>query len=138
MARIILGFLMLFVSTSFAAPKVGKGADADPAVLGTWLFSNYRYQNQELPIPNPDLKLTFEFLPDGMSKLQWSRQGENGTCLRWARYNVGGGTLSQVVVWLDPKNRDDCSKDPDMQMGKPTQTPLPGDQWSPGNRFERR
>ncbi|MFN7729742.1 MAG: hypothetical protein ACK5P7_11350 [Bdellovibrio sp.] len=99
-------------------------ADTPAAIFGTWEFTSIRYQGQVRPRPNPDLVLRFEFFGDGTNRLHWTRIGERGFCERKARFTVQNGLLIQEVFWVNPNNGADCGRDPDMQMGSKSQTPL--------------
>jgi hypothetical protein len=66
--------------------------------------------------------MIFQFDSDGTSRLRWSRLDERGFCERTAQYKTDGQILEQMIVWTSPENRPDCGKDPDMQIGRQTQT----------------
>lgn len=93
------------------------------SIIGVWLFSGLLYQGQTLPLPNPDLKLYFEFDASGSDILHYRRVGEVGQCRRKASYRFSGNELYQKIVWVDPENAVWCSQDPDMQMGRESVTP---------------
>lgn len=116
MARLIFMILVLFSGTVFAA-------DENP-LLGKWQFMSIRYKGDELPRPNPNLILTFDFGDDGIDTLRWSREGESGFCERKARYTFDGANLSQEVFWINPDNAAECAKDPDMRPDVKTVTPM--------------
>lgn len=89
------------------------------ALLGTWQYDGFFYDNHRYPNPNPNLILRFTFEPNGVSRLKWYRKDENGFCERLADYKIHDGDfLNQKVTWINPGNAPDCGKDPDMQMGK--------------------
>ncbi len=88
-----------------------------PALIGAWQFTKIRYQGKEMPIPNPNLVLTYDFYEDGLDRLYWSRTDETGFCERTARFQFGPDYFRELIIWVNPKNRFDCGQDPDMQMG---------------------
>lgn len=95
-------------------------ASAD--ILGYWKLSSYIYDDQPLPLPNPDLDLKFVFYKNGFSVLHWSRKNEPGFCERKATFKIEGKTLHQKTVWINPKNDFSCASDPEMQPDSETFT----------------
>lgn len=77
------------------------------------------YRGQEIPLPNPDLFLTWTFFRNGTVRLYWDRGGKD-FCERYAHYQVSDSLLKEEVFALNPQNSADCSKDPDMQLGRQT------------------
>lgn len=90
---------------------------------GAWKLSAMEYKGQNLPLPNPDLFLTWTFYANGTERLYWDRGGEE-FCERFAHFSVADGYLKEVTFALNPKNSIECSRDPDMQMGKETLTQI--------------
>jgi len=88
---------------------------------GQWEFTSYLYNGIELPKPNPNLDILFEF-EFGISRLYWSRKNEVGFCERKAQYQYTENYISEIIVWVNPQNRSDCSRDPDMQLGRSSKT----------------
>lgn len=97
-------------------------AFADSNLVGTWQFTSIIYQEQVLPLPNPDLDLRFIFYANGHLRLKWSRHNESGFCEKKADYTTLGNILYQKTTWLNPKNHHSCSTDPEMQMSSETYT----------------
>lgn len=89
-------------------------------VFGSWQFYAYIYQGQQVPAPNPSLTQIMEFSPDGICRLYYKRDDENGFCERKATYRFGKNKLVQEIVWVNPKNQSSCGQDPDMQIGRVT------------------
>lgn len=114
MASSLLTFIAIFA--------ISLQVHADKAITGLWQFDSYRYQNVVSPRPNPDLELYFEFTEDGFNTLSWSRKGDIGFCERRAIYTTSQDILKQKVVWVHPDNRSDCGQDPDMQIGRESET----------------
>lgn len=114
MARLIFSLLILIS---------GAAQATDPRLFGRWQFDSLRYQGQEMPRPNPDLILIFEFREDGTDRLSWTRRDETGFCDRTAVYSAADGVLQELVVWVHPGNRGDCAQDPDMQLGRQASVP---------------
>lgn len=98
-------------------------ASADSALIGEWKLNEMIYRGERIPLPNPELNLRFTFLSNGTERLYWDR-GTDEFCERWARYTVAGKTLQQEVFAVNPGNAAECKKDPDMQMGRVTHTPI--------------
>jgi hypothetical protein len=93
-------------------------------LLGAWVFTTVIYRGQEIPRPNPNLVMTFNFQTDGRNFLHYHRIGEQGECNRTARYEFSDNQLIQEVLSVDPNNASSCSSDPDMQQGQISATPI--------------
>lgn len=89
-------------------------------IFGMWLFTSLIYQGHSMPLPNPNLKIYYEFLDTGINTLRYHREGEAGFCERRAAFEFSGSTLVQQVVWVNPQNAPWCSQDTDMQLGNQT------------------
>ena len=102
-------------------------------IIGSWKFTRYIYQDNELPAPNPQLTQILSFDETGTSRLYYSRADEEGFCERLAVYSYipTTKTLLQQVVWVNPKNQRGCSMDPDMILGRKTSNPA----WVVGQSF---
>lgn len=87
------------------------------AILGMWLFTSLIYQGQSMPLPNPDLKIYYEFFADGTNTLYYHRKGEEGFCERRATFEFNNEQIAQEVVWVNPDNAIWCGQDTDMQLG---------------------
>ncbi len=111
---IVLGF---FTGTAQALEKED--------LVGHWHFYKKIYKGMEMPEPpEATLRLEFEFTADGMNHLYWTHQGDTDICERRGNYFVKDDYLVDEIVWVNPKNSSDCAKDPDMQRGKRTITPI--------------
>lgn len=121
--RFCLG--MIFILTTACSVFAAETAE-DPStqILGKWQFYKYHYQGSERPLPNPNLILTFEFLADGSNVLHWERQGQEGFCERKGSYTITNGQLSDRVTWVNPQNAVECSRDPDMRVGRTAVVPV--------------
>lgn len=95
-----------------------------PSIVGKWQYDGFFFENARYLNPNPDLTLTFEFRPDGVDRLFWSRKNEPGICERLASYEVVQNRLKQTVTWVNPKNDPSCGSDPDMKLGAETDTEI--------------
>ncbi len=93
-------------------------------LIGAWVFTTVIYREQEIPRPNPNLIMTFNFQADGQNVLHYHRQGEQGQCNRTARYEFDGSQLIQEVIAVDPNNASSCLSDPDMQQGQISATQI--------------
>src|SRR5262245_30056746 len=90
------------------------------SILGTWQYDGFTFEGHRYPPSDPALIVTFTFSDDGLSRLRWQRSDEAGFCERVAEFKVENETLYQKVIWLNPENKFDCAKDPDMVLGKET------------------
>jgi hypothetical protein len=88
-------------------------------ILGHWKFSEMIYRGQRVPLPNPDLNLNWTFFKNGTERLYWDRATPD-FCERFSYYNFVDSDLMLETFFLNPRNASDCSKDPDMQLGKKT------------------
>ncbi len=96
---------------------------AERDIVGVWRFDRIILDGEERPPFNPDLIIEFNFREDGSDTLLWYRNNEKGFCERDGRYAFDGEFLRDKVTWVNPQNRFDCSRDPDMQLGRETSTP---------------
>ncbi len=96
----------------------------DNPIAGAWRFVGHIYNDTIIPPMNDKLVITFEFLPDNTDILKWYRIGETGFCERKAKYNYIEQTLSEEIFWVNPENSFECSKDPDMHLGRKTSSVL--------------
>jgi hypothetical protein len=92
------------------------------SLVGVWLFTSVVYQGQEIPRPNPALKMYYEFSDTGTNTLRYSRDGEQGFCERRSIYEFSGKVLTQEVVWVHPGNASWCDQDVDMRLGTRTRS----------------
>ncbi len=93
-------------------------------ILGAWVFTSLIYRGQEIPRPNPQLIMTFNFQDNGENILHYYRQGESGSCTRVAQFQFQKGKLHQEVIRASENNAVFCSSDPDMQVGNVSITPV--------------
>ncbi len=114
----IILFLCLLCSFSSA----NADFENEQLLIGRWKFTRYNYQGRELPLPNPNLNLFYEFYNTGTSRLWWTRSNEEGFCERIGSYSFDGSLLSDQVLWVNSKNNIDCGKDPDMLTGRKVST----------------
>ncbi len=102
-----------------------SSARASDSIVGRWAYFMKIYKGQEMPEgPGATLRLRYEFLPNGQSRLYWWHEGQNEHCERRGYYRVENGHLIDRVYWVDPNNSYGCSRDPDMQNGRETRTPF--------------
>ena len=99
-------------------------AGAPSAIVGTWHYETMTYRGAEMPPRDTRLELRFTFSEDGHDALYWTRDGGATFCARDGEYQWQDGMLSDHVTRIDPRNRADCGADPDMQLGRVTQTPV--------------
>jgi len=116
----LLTFFLLF---SFSA--LGAKAVANSPIVGHWFYYKKIFRQIEMPEPpGATLRLHFEFHEDGTSRLYWWREGESDWCERLGQYKLVGSILEDKITWVNPRNTRDCDRDPDMQLGRVTRTPV--------------
>jgi hypothetical protein len=108
--KIKVFFLLLF---GFFPPSV-FGA-VPPGLSGEWKLTEFIYSGKTVPPFNPNLNLRFTFFSNGTDRLYWDRKDEDGFCERFASFTLNGDQLAQKIFAVNPLNRVDCAKDPDMQ-----------------------
>jgi hypothetical protein len=86
-------------------------------LLGVWLFTGLIFQGQDMPLPNPNLKIEYHFTENGLNRLFYYREGEQGFCERTARFQFSENTLFQEVLSVNPDNAPWCAQDQDMRAG---------------------
>lgn len=106
------------------------------SVLGAWQYAGLRYDGNFYPNPNANLILTFSFYNDQTAQLIWKYLDDGKTCERKGIYELKDDVLYQKTTWVNPKNHRDCGKDPDMQLGKETVTPVKCEPGELGFRLE--
>jgi hypothetical protein len=102
-----------------------SAAAADSTIVGHWLY--YKKIFRDIPMPEPPhapLRLRFDFFPDGTNRLYWWREGQGDWCERMGKYRLEDGILEDKVTWVNPRNSAECARDPDMQLGRVTRTPV--------------
>jgi hypothetical protein len=112
-------FLFFIFSISAHAANIQNGE-----LVGRWKFNSLIYRGEERPPFNPHLNLYFEFYETGTNRLMWNRNNEEGFCERFGFYKLSENKLIDEVVWVNPNNSQDCSKDTDMQLGRKSSTPI--------------
>lgn len=113
-------FISLFCS-------LGLSIASHASLVGEWRLMAMMSKGQDLPLPNPDLYLSWTFFKNGTERLYWDRGGTE-FCERFARFSIDSGFLIEKTFALNPKNAVDCAKDPDMQLGKETRTKIEASQ----------
>lgn len=93
------------------------------ALLGLWFFTSLIYRGEDLPLPNPALRIQYHFEETGFNTLRYHREGEEGFCERRALYEFSAERLVQQVVWVNPQNAIGCDQDMDMRLGYQSWTP---------------
>ena len=94
------------------------------SIIGIWLFTSLFYQNQVIPLPNPDLQLYMIFDSSATNEMYYYRNDEFGSCRRWAEYKIEDNVLIQKVTKVDPDNMPSCSMDVDMILGSESRVPI--------------
>lgn len=110
----VVGF---FIFLSFSVSQ------AEPKLLGGWRLVQMIYRGKPIPLINPDLYLSWTFFKNRTERLYWDR-GTPEFCERFAKFSVEAGKLHEETFALNPQNAADCAQDPDMQMGKSTDTKI--------------
>jgi len=96
------------------------------ALIGLWLYVSVIYQGKEMPLPNPTLQLQMIFVNSTQMKLRYSYLGESGFCESAANYVYDSlkKNLHLEVVEVHPDNAEFCQQDPDMRLGRKSETPV--------------
>lgn len=123
MTKSFLAALILSLFTSISYARAERILASDRDIVGNWRFDRIILDGEERPPFNPDLIIEFNFREDGSDTLLWYRNNEKGFCERDGRYAFDGEFLKDKVTWVNPQNRLDCARDPDMQLGRETSTP---------------
>lgn len=111
-----MNLLLLLVLSVFAS--------ADSSLDGHWQYVAKVYQGVTMPEPpEASLRLHFEF-HDGISRLYWWHEGESDFCERLGKFDYVDGYLVDEVTWVNPRNTLECGRDPDMQQGRVSRTPV--------------
>jgi hypothetical protein len=100
---------------------IGLACAAQVPPKGEWLLQSMIYRGQVIPLPNPDLHLTWTFFENGTDRLYWDRGGAE-FCERFAHFRIENNQLIEKTFALNPENASECMKDPDMQMDRETET----------------
>lgn len=116
-------FTIACLIQTVTAPTLAKAQKNSHPIVGIWHFVGYMYDGHELPKPNPELEIIFEFHADKTNRLFWFRHGQTGFCDRQGQYDISETHIEELVVWVNPENNFNCSKDPDMQMGRQAKFP---------------
>ena len=112
-------FLVLFSLLNLNATEVSSSH------FGCWKLESVKWQNKIRPPFNPNLQLYFILYKNDTLRVYWNFKNDPDTfCERVSRYNYDGEILDETVMWLHPENSPECSKDPDMHVGRNMLTPL--------------
>lgn len=112
--------LLFLTGTTSAASEI---ASRSP-IVGRWQFYKILFRGEEHPPFTSNLILTFEFNPGGSDRLHWTRDGQHGFCERTGRYQWSPqqSLLMDEITWVNPENAPGCARDPDMTLGRRTET----------------
>ncbi len=111
-------FLLLF-------SLLNLNADVSNSHHGCWKLESVKWQNKIRPPFNPNLQLYFIFYKNNTLRVYWNFKNDPETfCERISSYSFDGEVLDETVLWLHPDNSPECSKDPDMHVGRNMLTPL--------------
>jgi hypothetical protein len=103
---------------------IGSAILACVQILGAWRFDHYIYKKQDLPARDPNMELIFEFKDSGESRLYWSSDQGHSFCERKGTWTCDReGLVVDTVTEANPRNKMDCSADPDMQPGHRAEIP---------------
>jgi hypothetical protein len=120
--KTLVAFVVIF-NFSASAFSETRANPIEISLEGTWKFSKIIYQNQPIPMPNPDLFLTWTFFLNGTDRLYWDR-GTAEFCERFAHYKIVDGEFFEEIFAVNPRNASDCAQDPDMQLGRKTKNKI--------------
>lgn len=115
-----LKIFMILLGLCIWTSSVQAAAPSPATIFGVWKYSELIYRGQILPLPNPDLNLTWTFFDNGTERLHWTEKGETSFCERFAHYELRDDKIFETVFAINPRNGPECAKDPDMQVGRET------------------
>lgn len=121
-------FVWFFIFIVHQTRSFGSNINPNHPILGQWQYESYILNGVEFPKPNPNLEIEFHFYPDGVSRLFWYRSNDKGFCDRYAHFSATDRLIHEIIFWVNPNNRAECGGDPDMQLGRSSQTPYKIDQ----------
>ncbi len=114
-----MGFIM------YLQPLFTQAADlTNQELIGEWNYIGYIYLDQTYIKPNPDLNVNFQFMDQNRLLITWTRTLDKVFCQSLSHYNTENDILTQEVYLLNEANSFECSKDPDMQLGRKTAVPI--------------
>jgi hypothetical protein len=114
-------FTVLFFLTLSQAQASGE----ESRLIGKWFYYKKIYGEIEMPEPpEATLRLYFEFSANGEERLYWWYEGQNVFCERKSVWEMRDSILYDRVTWVNPRNSNECGRDPDMQLGRETVSPL--------------
>lgn len=117
--------LLTVIVSFFASASAFSGVRFPEKIVGHWLYYKKIYRGVEMPEPpEATLRLHFEFFSDGTDRLYWWHEGEGDLCERRGAWTMAGNTLHDRVTWVNPQNSVGCGRDPDMQVGRETASPV--------------
>jgi hypothetical protein len=126
-----LRIFLLLLAFSFTQANLAQNRNtieysenSTPSIVGSWQYIHYIYKDQIFPKPNPSLYLTWTFFENGSERLYWDYGDNQIFCERWGRFELKPNYLVEEVLFLNPKNSSDCSRDPDMQIPRKTTTKI--------------
>jgi hypothetical protein len=117
-ATLLAASLAAFTRSAYAL----SDEPAASPIAGEWQFYKMIIDGQEFPPRDPRLKLiyTFDTTADGIGvdRLYWTYDDGATFCERMGQFIYKDGFLMDDITWVNPKNKDECSTDLDMQMGR--------------------
>jgi hypothetical protein len=122
MSNMIVSFLFQLMLAANAQAPIPTDQTSAEDLVGKWVAIGYFHNDDWIQPEDPQIKITYEFREDGTDTLFWQRQGNTAFCERKGEWSVSNGILQDEVTWVNPKNGMDCGSDPDMQLGKVTQS----------------
>ena len=97
-------------------------ASSNELIQGNWKHFKTTYQgNETSKTYRTILHLDFQ---DNQSRLFWKNLDEDGFCERRGVFGYDPPILQDTVTWVNPSNKYECGQDPDMKLGRSTQTRL--------------
>jgi hypothetical protein len=93
-------------------------------LIGIWIYTSLIYQGMPYPRPDANLQMQFVFNSESENQIHYFRKNEPGHCERTAKYVFKDNKLYQKVISVDPSNSPECADDPDMQIGRESESDL--------------
>lgn len=102
--------------------SIEVAASSNELIQGNWKHFKTTFQGEETSKTyRTILYLDFQ---DTQSRLFWKNIDEEGYCERRGVFSYDPPVLQDTVMWVNPKNKIECGQDPDMKLGRTTQTRL--------------
>jgi hypothetical protein len=124
MSFISFNSLATDLATDFSTICSTELSSEPRSVMGRWRHVGLIYDGTRMPPRDARLDLRYELYESQISRLAWTYDNWRTLCERFAYFEINSNQIVDEVIWVNPENRDECSLDPDMQLGKKSITPF--------------